>query len=285
MTFSRFFPLILGLAMAGCTGLGSDDEPPFVTCPSEPDAELIEISASAHFNNWLTPGDNADIKADITVTAPAGIKITGYVLVADGKDVATADVPSLSVPASLFGHGAHTISLYAEMAVEDACLRKAVFEDQQLVVFDKRPVINLGATLKGHITATSTSGETYERDFTATSNAEGRIRVPASYFSWTPDEGTAATLRVELTFAPEVSKISEGLTAEISDLQWNLTDDTTVKGATATLTWPNPATEKEWLGLTPTCVVTYRGTHEGIALDAHHTDGFIFLLTDTLVGL
>lgn len=282
MTFSRIYPILLCLALSACSSIGREDEPPFVTCPSEPDPELILISSTSHFNNWLTAGENVDIAASVTVTAPVSVGITGYTLEADGNELGTWSEPAISLPASTFGHGAHTISLYANLKIEDFALRKPVFENQQLVVFNKRPDVRLSASVTGHISAVSTSGETYERDFTAESNSEGRIRIPSSYFAWTPAKGTASSLKVELTFKSAISKISEGLTAEISDLQWNVPDNTSIEGPSAVLTWSNPATEKDWYGLTPSCRVSYNGTYEGITLDAYHTDGFIILLTDTL---
>ena len=282
MTVSRIYPLILLLALTSCVGIGREDEPPFVTCPSEPDSELILLSSTSHFNNWVTASENVDIAASVTVTAPAPVEITGYTLIADGKEIDTWSEAAISLPATVFGHGDHKLSLYANLKMEDYRVVKPIFEDVQLFVFNKLPKIRLAATVVGRITATSTSSETYEREFTAESNSEGRIRIPASCFAWTPEKGTAPALKVELTFTPEVSEISAGLTAEISDLQWNLTDNTSVEGATALLSWSNPVTEKEWYGLTPSCHVNYSGTYEGIPLDAHHIDGFIILLTDTL---
>ena len=284
MKIRHFFPLILCGVTASCVSFtNDDDEPPFVTCPNPtPDFEQIMLEASASFNSWVVPSDYVDITASVTVTAPMNVKIKDYTLVSDGQVVDTYSEPSISVVASAFGHGAHHISLYANLQVDTFNIQKPVFEDNDLLVFNKRPTIKIGATLAGHITATSTSGETYDREFTAESNADGRICIPASLFAWTPVKGTASTMSVEMTFVPEVTDISAGLTAELTDLQWNLTDNTTAQGATAKLTWPNPVTEKEWYGLTPSCQVIYRGTYEDITLDSHFLDGFIILLTDSL---
>lgn len=271
----KFFLMAAAFAVAAC----SNDEPVVPEPEPEPEPHIM-LSSSLSYVSQLTKDMDFELSANISVTEPAGAQVKALTILVDGNSVHVAKYPMsepIKIPA-VFGHGAHKLGVNAMVKLGDWEAETPVITSGKFIIFNELPKVETDARLKVQVSATSSSGENYFEEYKCESNPEGRLVLPASLFDWKPASGTASNLAVGLEFEPFVSDISAGLVATVSDLQWNTTDDRVVNGSGITLQWSNPVEFKQWHGLTPTCMVKYSGSYEGIELNDSTITGWVTIV-------
>ncbi len=276
--------LLSAICLVSIVSSCSDNEPEPLpeVCPPPLLSEDVLVSSSAYYNRWVDAGGEVELHSSTEVSSPSGAKVIAYKLEVDDIIVGEYDYPLTSgivLDAADYGHGSHKLTLYA--VVEDSLGRqvsKPTLENNHFVVFDVIPDIDIAASLDVHVTSVATSGEKYDEQFTVESTADGRLRLPKDKFSWIPSNGSASGLDVNMTISTRYSELPEGFEGTIESEQWNLASEESVAGNAVKLHWSNPVKFEEWHGLTPSCLLKYKGTYEGIELNDSTINGFVVVL-------
>lgn len=266
--------------MSACSDNGPEPGPEI--CPDPLLPENVLVHSSGNYNCWTDAGGKIEIRCSTEVTSPIKAKVLGYTLEIDGGDFGYYDYPlesCITLDAHDFGHGRHEMTLYA--LVEDTLGRqvaKPALEDMSFVVFDVIPDFDISATLDAKVSSVSTSGEKYEESFTVESSADGRFILPEDKFSWTPEVGSSSGLDVELTISKIYPSCPVGLEGTVGNVQWNLPDGGTLDEPALKLSWSNPVKFEEWHGLTPSFLMKFKGTYEGIEFNDSTYNGFVVVV-------
>lgn len=272
--FSLIVMVAAGVALQSC----SDNEPDFME-PQEPDSSEITISAVSNYNSYITPFETCVVTANVTGVSSSGYVITGYNLVVDDDEPIYSDVPVFYLEGADYAHGAHTMTLYAVISDQNGHNAwKPVFENGVFYVFYTIPHIQVGGSLYVRTAMQATDGERLERSFTIDADASGRFIFTKDRFEWTPQVGEVAYYLLNLDFKPRVVEVPEGMEAQLANPQWNIPGSesgSVVKGTVLDVTWFHPIEQSDWLGLTPSYTIIYKGVYEGVELEGRTTSGFI----------
>lgn len=197
--------------------------------------DTSEVAVAASVSNlpdsrWLTETEEMTIKvSDVKMSAPKGVVLKSISLVANSgmSRYVVDDKPYSGQPLEfkvpLYGlRGRVNFSLRGTLIKKDSRDAEILIADNiQCIIFTEKPVFECDGSLSASVKSRSTSGEEFSNSFEVKSIDHFTIAVPSDELYWTPKEGSASTIEVELrgdavvwspntTFNGKVSRLSIG---------------------------------------------------------------------------
>ena len=254
------------------------------------DTSEVTVSASVSElpnSGWLTQSEELTIKvSDIRISAPKGVVLKSVSLVANsGMSMFVVDDKPFSGQPLEFKvplggmRGRINFSLRGSLIKKDSRDAEILIADNiQRIIFTEKPEFECEGSLNVSVKSRSTSGEEYSNYFEVKSIDHFTIPIPTAELYWTPKEGSAPTIEVELQADAIVWSPNTSFKGKVSGL--SIGHDSG-QPSTLKLTMPNAPGSLSAKKLQLYVDASFFGTWENVTIDpVSHL--YVFGITETV---